>query len=99
MKNIKITEEQLLKLGFEQSDDDLFELVLLKIKTPEYHNIHLWTRTERGLVIFMGIDQAEDQAEDPQQTDTALPHIKHVHELQNLYLALTGTELSYENEL
>ena len=95
MKNIKITEEQLLKLGFEQSDDDLFELVLLKIKTPEYHNINLWTRTERGLVIFMGIGQGED----PQQTDTALPHIKHVHELQNLYFALTGTELSYENEL
>ncbi len=43
----------------------------------------------------MGIDQGED----PQQTDTALPHIKHVHELQNLYFALTGTELSYENEL
>jgi len=95
MKNIKITEEQLLKLGFEQSDDDLFELVLLKIKTPEYHDINLWTRTERGLVIFMGINQGED----PQQTDTALPHIKHVHELQNLYFALTGTELSYENEL
>jgi hypothetical protein len=95
MKNIKITEEQLLKLGFEQSDDDLFELVLLEIKTPEYHNIHLWTRTEYGLVIFMGIYQGED----PLQTDTALPHIKHVHELQNLYFALTGIELSYENEL
>ena len=95
MKKIKITEYDLLKLGFEQSDDDLFELELINIKMPEYSNIHLWTRTERGLIIFMGTAQGED----PQQTDTALPHIKHVHELQNLYFALTGTELSYENEI
>lgn len=88
MKAKKITEECLLKLGFKQQDNDLFELELLNIKTPEYHNISLWARTERGLVVFLDIYQGKK----PQSTSTPLYHIKHIHELKNLYFALTGTE-------
>ena len=93
-QNIKITENELLKLGFEQSDVDLFELQLTKIRTPKLIDVSLWARAEGGLIITLGISEGDD----PQQTDTQLHHIKHVHELQNLYFALTGTNLFYQAE-
>ena len=93
-KKIKITEQGLLDLGFTLDDVDCYELNLGRVLMPEFHNIDLWTRTERGLSIFMSIAYGNN----PDQTDTELSHIKHIDELQNLFFALTGTELDYNNK-
>ncbi len=88
---IKITEDWLLKLGFEQSDDDLFELLVIKKHVAEFIKIDLWTRTELGLVFSMEISQGEF----PEQVNIDLPHIKYVHQLQNLFFSLTGNDLCF----
>jgi hypothetical protein len=89
---IKITEKRLLDLGFTLNDNDLYELNLVNIKTPEFNRIDIWARSERGLRIFVDISEGVQ----PDQTSTELPHIKHIDELQNLFFALTGTYLEYK---
>ena len=86
-KPIPLTEEWLLKFGFDLEDNDLYILV---VKTSNKYRMDLWTRTERNLTIWLSVSQGND----PDQTDTELKHIKHVHQLQNLYFALTEEELT-----
>jgi hypothetical protein len=84
---IPITEEWLLKFGFDLSDEDLF---INRIKDNDDFFYDLWTRTERGLVIFGDIMNKKTD----ETNSFKFEHIKHVHQLQNLYFALTGEELS-----
>ena len=91
-KKNKITEQGLLYLGFKLDDNDLYELNILNIKLPEFNRIDIWTRTERGLRMFVDVSQGKQ----PDQTSMELPHIKHIDELQNLFFALTGTYLEYK---
>lgn len=86
LEPITITEEWLLKFGFEQSDNDLFELLFVNNQDIR---CDLWTRGKDGLTIILSTSQGEE----PKQTDLTLEHIKSVHQLQNLYFALTGKEL------
>ena len=77
MINEKIATDLLIKGGF--------------IDTGKYchygisRDLYIWYGKESGIVgIAMPYD--EDDAETP------LPHITHIHQLQNLILALTGKE-------
>ena len=76
IKTIPITEELLLKFGFE----------LFYLDTPHQYGyqkncIKLVCDKSKGLNEISVIDS---------------PHIKYVHQLQNLYLALTGEELIHD---
>jgi ribosomal protein L33 len=88
-KPVPISEEWLLKLGFIKSDEDLFELSLPTDRSQELFVFEIWTRIETGMVINIGVTQGSH----PDQTDVGLNHIKYVHQLQNLYFAITGEEL------
>lgn len=87
IKPIPITEENLLKLGFIQSKGRWGnDFILIRDKYDVYFVIEHWTDTE----------------EDSQWKDhwhikyTIKPyHIKYIHQLQNLFYALTGEELIY----
>ena len=93
-KKIKITEKRLLDLGFTLEDNDLYTITILNVKLPEFKRIELWTRTEWGLKMFLSTDQGEQ----PDQTMMELPHIRHIDELQNLFFALTGTDLEHKTK-
>lgn len=87
---ILLTEEWLLKLGFELDDDDLYTLCLFSQRDPKYNSIELWTRSNEGIKIILEVDEGEM----PEQSCVPLHHIKYVHQLQNLYFCLTGAELT-----
>ena len=73
---IPLTEEWLLKFGFECFADGQYEKI--------FENLDFNWDKETGLYIFLRT-----------QEDNIKPdHIKHVHQLQNLYFALTGEELT-----
>ena len=79
IKPIPLTEDWLLKLGFGRCDDHVMSIKCFDELLIEYdYHFHR---------CFVVID-----------TDTTtdikwVTHIKHVHQLQNLYFALTGEEL------
>ena len=68
---IPLTEEWLVKFGFEKQLDGNY-------KHPNSHEIEVFFHN-RGFEVIVD--------------STCKNHIKHVHQLQNLYFALTGEEL------
>ena len=72
-KPIPLTEEWLLKFGFEQLDDDA--------------DIMYYQRGHFGINTWM------DNSKFWMRSCTPSPTIQYVHQLQNLYFALTGEEL------
>lgn len=64
---IPLTEEWLLKFGFEQN------------KLSAKHNSFIWYENHIGIKGLLGVVKPYE--------------CKHVHQLQNLYFALTGEEL------
>lgn len=70
---ITLTEEWLLKFGFEKDYDGCLTLLIGKSRFQWSNGILLWQQTSYN-----------DWSEFP---------CGHVHQLQNLYFALTGTEL------
>lgn len=87
LKPIPLTEEWLFKFGFKQSDNDLFELIVVNNEEIQYD---IWFRTESGL--YANIESFQVVTEE--QTNLPFLHIKNVHQLQNLYFALTNEELT-----
>lgn len=86
-KPIPLTEEWLVRLGFELQTDDEDEPDNLD-KTFYTNGSEMQIETDGGIkILFSGMDF-------PEFTN----HIKHVHQLQNLYFALTGRELIIKNE-
>jgi hypothetical protein len=84
---IPLTEEWLIKLGFNLDDVDFYERIVF-----DNDNIFcsLWARSEYGLIISLStIDEEKEE-----DTNIKLYHIKYVHQLQNLYFALTNEELT-----
>lgn len=77
---IQITPEWLERLGFKLVDDSGMTLEYNKRK------ITILFGTQRTPPILGDVLLGDDQ-------DTYVNHIKYVHQLQNLYFALTGTEL------
>jgi hypothetical protein len=78
-KPIPITEEWLLKFGFEKKYD-----------TFEFNGLNV-----DGCVVHFSFDKWASEYEIENCDYTEVPSdIQHVHQLQNLYFALTGEELT-----
>jgi len=94
---IPLTEEWLLKFGFEKT----IHTHLDKTKTnPCYKNANLryylqwysnksFDEINTGTLMLIGIQQQETHL---------ITSVNHVHQLQNLYFALTGQELTLLNQ-
>jgi hypothetical protein len=79
---IQLTEEWLLKLGFEED--------LSQLDPPDTPNGNFWAEYEKnGVRVDMPFFEYNH--------DEINIEIKHVHQLQNLYFALTGEELTLKN--
>ena len=77
LKPIPLTEEWLLKFGFEKGSDIIGDCFYIELKNNDDFVIHI---EDDNTFLF------DDNLE-----------IKHVHQLQNIYFALTQKELIYEN--
>jgi hypothetical protein len=80
---IPLTGEILLKCGFEK--DDVFKNMFKYLNNHDCDTNKLTFREEEGFICFDGIKYR-----------TLLKHITHLHQLQNLYFALTGEELTFK---
>jgi hypothetical protein len=76
---IPLTEEWLLKFGFEYRKEILFDGWYSKL--INYNSIRIF-KDENGFFKYY----------------SAITYIHHVHQLQNLYHALTGEELTLKNQ-
>lgn len=75
---IPLTEEWLVKFGFYQEKEGNFNLDVIE-------DVGLYSRIyDNPFMFFLDVDSGVIE----------LNHIKHVHQLQNLYHALTGKELT-----
>ena len=85
---IPLTEEWLLKFGFKLAGDFTNTRVLDVVKHA-YDCSEIRYSPNEGLLRFSngGI-----------KGSTIIPYVKHVHQLQNLYFALTGEELIFKSE-
>lgn len=83
---IPLTEEWLLKFGFHLRDgfSNTFQL---NVEKHQYVCSEITYSEKEGLLRF-----SNGQVKGA----TLIPHIKYVHQLQNLYFALTGEELTLE---
>jgi hypothetical protein len=85
VKPIPLTEEWLLKFGFEkyikETDyDSIYELKNINIPKSGYFEFSVgFIENEINIFLYSG---------------ECLRHIKYIHQLQNLYFALTGEELT-----
>jgi hypothetical protein len=77
---IPLTEEWLLKFGFEK--DDVFNKIFTYLRLHDLCINKLSFRKSEGFICYDGFKYR-----------TLLKHIQYVHQLQNLYFALTGKEL------
>lgn len=90
-KPIPLTEEWLVKFGFSVVDDACY--------VPEAYN-YLRTLNSGSIEVSVGELSTEEQASWGYAIDVflhtgdSLKHIIYVHQLQNLYYALTGEELT-----
>lgn len=76
---IPLTEEWLLKLGFEYRKEILFDGWYSKL--INYNSIRIF-KDENGFFKYY----------------SSITYIQHVHQLQNLYFALTGEELTIKEQ-
>lgn len=79
---IPLTEEWLLKLGFKDARSNELELYPIKYNTK--------TIRYNGINTNLYVSDFGDDS----HYDLPCPHIKYVHQLQNIYFALTGEELT-----
>ena len=97
---IQITKEWLLKFGFEEKNDCFMEKnVPIKsgntifTLTHNYYDINHNYEDE----IHCSLEVGEWTHNSEPESIFSIPYIKHVHQLQNLYFALTGEELTIKN--
>jgi hypothetical protein len=94
VKPIPLTEEWLLRFGFESDNNEPNEIYSVDISTGERYD---YVSTLRIIVMddFCLVDIVE-KGTHPRADESivTLKSIKHVHQLQNLYFALTGEELT-----
>lgn len=83
-KPIPLTEEWLLKFGFHLRDG-FSNTFKLNVEKHEYDCSEITYSEKEGLLRF---------SNGQEKGATLIPHIKYVHQLQNLYFALTGEELT-----
>ena len=90
IKPIPLTEEWLLKFGFENIDKGGNDFITY---TDSEHNYYLQIDVRRKDGKYLILDNSFDDLRAFSMVD-----IEYVHQLQNLYFALTGNELKYEFE-
>jgi hypothetical protein len=83
LKPIPLTEEWLFKFGF-YLRDGFSNTFKLNVEKHKYDCSEITYSEKEGLFRF---------SNGQQKGTTLIPHIKYVHQLQNLYFALTGEEL------
>lgn len=100
LEGIPITEEWLILLGFVQTMNGLFQKVIEKTETkPYYIKEVVLTYSDLDKNIYLDIVYFDKiQKMDTEEHFHQMPHIKYVHQIQNLYLMLTGTMLKYQEE-
>jgi hypothetical protein len=86
LQPIPLTEEWLLRFGFEK--DDVFDKIFTYLPLHDLCMDKLSFRKSEGFICYDGIKYR-----------TLLKHIQYVHQLQNLYFALTSEELTLKTEL
>ena len=86
---IPLTEEILLKFGFEKDENEIFHIDLFT------HYLELMYSMDCYYPIY--IEKAQMSSENEQRI--GLNNLEFVHQLQNLYFALTGEELTFKNPL
>lgn len=79
---IPLTEEWLLKFGFDKTGEDDFDKTFGDIKQISIRKTKLFTSNKLGVYY----------------NSTRITIIKYVHQLQNLYFALTGEELKIKEK-
>ena len=87
-KPIPLTEEWLLKFGF-YLRDGFSNTFKLNVEKHQYDCSEITYSEKEGLFRF---------SNGQQKGTTLIPHIKYVHQLQNLYFALIGEELTLKSE-
>ena len=97
---IPITEEWLKRFGFSIEGTELGDEGALVIEDPilapdYYEELIMWTPKGKGRRYIEDMDK--DTINVLQNYDKRMSHIKYVHQLQNLYFALTGSELTLKN--
>tara|TARA_R110000868_G_scaffold290022_1_gene550239 strand:- start:818 stop:1312 length:495 start_codon:yes stop_codon:yes gene_type:complete len=102
IEGIPITEEVLLYFGFKKPSNTIElvrydrkeynERVTLELVFEDLDCIEICTTTDK-------IDSEGNQVDIIDCTFIKLPHVKYVHQLQNLYFALTGEELPIEQAI
>ena len=85
---IPLTEEWLLKFGFDLYDG-FSNMRFINIVKHEY---------DSSTISFSHTEQLTRFSNGHPKGSTLIPHIKYVHQLQNLYFALTGEELTQGGE-
>lgn len=88
LKPIPLTEEWLFNFNMEYVDGFSSQRKLY-VKKHEYDISQITYSEKEGL---MRLSNGE------QKGTMLIPHIKYVHQLQNLYFALTGEELTFKSE-
>ena len=94
LKPIPLTEEWLLKFGFEKFVYDSEE--------TGYGTEYKLKASEDVFMVYsddfsLGLYSDESREENDMAVIPTYEHIKHVHQLQNLYFALTGEELTQKS--
>ena len=87
---IPLTEEFLLKFGFKNIDKGGNDFITY---TDSEHNYYLQIDVRRKDGKYLILDNSFDDLRAFSMVD-----IEYVHQLQNLYFALTGNELKYEEK-
>jgi hypothetical protein len=85
---IKLTEDWMINFGMEYTDG-FSNSRKLYVKKHEHDVSHITYSEKEGMLRL---------SNGQQKGTTLIPHIKYVHQLQNLYFALTGEELELKSE-
>jgi hypothetical protein len=78
LKPIELTEEILLKFGFDKKSNNVYFILVGKCLL-EYNNVHHFLDIVKRVNFDIDIE------------------IKYVHELQNVFFAITGSEIEFKN--
>jgi hypothetical protein len=99
---IPLTEEWLLKFGFKKHGAYEFYFDILNYETSNFFDEHIektnlqfYIYNEHKIEVKIDIDATNVEGEFEGKT-LFLKHIQYVHQLQNLYFALTNEELTWK---
>ena len=101
---IPLTEEWLLKFGFKKHGAYEFYFDILNYETSNFFDEHIektnlqfYIYNEHKIEVKIDIDATNVEGEFEGKT-LFLKHIQYVHQLQNLYFALTNEELTWKSK-